>query len=77
MSVEERLKKIIMNQLGIDERKVVSSASLVEDLHADSLDLVELMIAMEEEFKIDIKPEEMELLSTVGETEDYLEKRTS
>ncbi len=77
MSVEERLKKIIMNQLGIDERKVVSSASLVEDLHADSLDLVELMIAMEEEFNIDIKPEEMELLSTVGETEDYLEKRTS
>ena len=77
MSVEERLKKIIMNQLGVDERKVVSSASLVEDLHADSLDLVELMIAMEEEFNIDIKPEEMELLSTVGETEDYLEKRTS
>ena len=77
MSVEERLKKIIMNQLGIDERKVVPSASLVEDLHADSLDLVELMIAMEEEFNIDIKPEEMELLSTVGETEDYLEKRTS
>ncbi len=77
MSVEERLKKIIMNQLGVDERKEVHSASLVEDLHADSLDLVELMIAMEEEFNIDIKPEEMELLSTVGETEDYLEKRTS
>ena len=76
-TVEERLKKVIIDQLGVDERKVVPSASLVEDLHADSLDLVELMMAVEEKFQIDIKPEEMELLTTVRDVQKYLEQRIS
>jgi acyl carrier protein len=73
-TIDERLKKIIVKQLSVDEREVTSNASFVENLHADSLDLVELMMAMEEEFEIDISPEEMELLTTVKDAREYLEQ---
>jgi acyl carrier protein len=73
-SVNERLKKIIVDQLGVDESEVVPSASFVEDLNADSLDLVELIMSLEEEFKIQISDEDAEKITTVQEAEDYIEE---
>jgi acyl carrier protein len=58
-NIRERLKKIIVDQLGVDESEVVSSASFVEDLNADSLDLVELIMSLEEEFKLQISEEHL------------------
>ena len=73
----ERLKKIVVDQLGVEEAEVVSSASFVDDLGADSLDLVELMMALEEEFsnpskKIEIPDEDAEKLVTIRDAVDYL-----
>jgi len=73
-TVSERLKKIIVDQLGVDESEVVPSASLVEDLNADSLDLVELIMSLEEEFKLQISDEDAEKITTVQEAEDYIEE---
>jgi acyl carrier protein len=73
-SVSERLKKIIVDQLGVDESEVVPSASFVEDLNADSLDLVELIMSLEEEFKLQISDEDAEKITTVQEAEDYIEE---
>jgi acyl carrier protein len=73
-TVSERLKKIIVDQLGVDESEVVSSASFVEDLNADSLDLVELIMSLEEEFKLQISDEDAEKITTVQEAEDYIEE---
>jgi acyl carrier protein len=73
-SVQERLKKIIVDQLGVDESEVVSSASFVEDLNADSLDLVELIMSLEEEFKLQISDEDAEKITTVQEADDYIEE---
>jgi acyl carrier protein len=73
-AVSERLKKIIVDQLGVDESEVVPSASFVEDLNADSLDLVELIMSLEEEFKIQISDEDAEKITTVQEAEDYIEE---
>jgi acyl carrier protein len=73
-SIPERLKKIIVDQLGVDESEVVSSASFVEDLNADSLDLVELIMSLEEEFKLQISDEDAEKITTVQEAEDYIEE---
>jgi acyl carrier protein len=73
-SVHERLKKIIVDQLGVDESEVVPNASFVEDLNADSLDLVELIMSLEEEFKIQISDEDAEKITTVQEAEDYIEE---
>jgi acyl carrier protein len=73
-SVHERLKKIIVDQLGVDESEVVPNASFVEDLNADSLDLVELIMSLEEEFKLQISDEDAEKISTVQEAEDYIEE---
>ena len=73
-TVSERLKKIIVDQLGVDESEVVPSASFVEDLNADSLDLVELIMSLEEEFKIQITDEDAEKITTVQEAEDYIEE---
>jgi acyl carrier protein len=73
-TVSERLKKIIVDQLGVDESEVVPSASFVEDLNADSLDLVELIMSLEEEFKIQISDEDAEKITTVQEAEDYIEE---
>jgi len=72
--IQERLKKIIVDQLGVDESEVVPSASFVEDLNADSLDLVELIMSLEEEFKIQISDEDAEKITTVQEAQDYVEE---
>lgn len=69
-----RLKKIIVDQLGVDENEVVPSASFVEDLNADSLDLVELIMSLEEEFGLQISDEDAEKITTVQEAEDYIEE---
>ena len=74
--VKERLKKIIVDQLGVDEAEVVPSASFVEDLNADSLDLVELIMSLEEEFKLQISDEDAEKITTVQEAEDYIEEHS-
>ena len=74
VTVSERLKKIIVDQLGVDESEVVPSASFVEDLNADSLDLVELIMSLEEEFKLQISDEDAEKITTVQEAEDYIEE---
>jgi acyl carrier protein len=73
-NIRERLKKIIVDQLGVDESEVVPSASFVEDLNADSLDLVELIMSLEEEFKVSITDEDAEKITTVQEAEDYIEE---
>jgi len=73
-NIRERLKKIIVDQLGVDESEVVSNASFVEDLNADSLDLVELIMSLEEEFKLQISDEDAEKITTVNEAEDYIEE---
>lgn len=73
-TVSERLKKIVVDQLGVDEKEVVSSASFVEDLNADSLDLVELIMSLEEEFKLQISDEDAEKITSVQEAEDYIEE---
>jgi acyl carrier protein len=73
-NIRERLKKIIVDQLGVDESEVVPSASFVEDLNADSLDLVELIMSLEEEFKLQISDEDAEKITSVQEAEDYIEE---
>jgi len=75
MSIEERLKKIVAEQLGVDESEVVPKASYTDDLGADSLDLVELIMAMEEEFGIKIEDEEAEQIKTVQDTIDFIKNR--
>jgi acyl carrier protein len=74
MSVEERVKKIVVEQLGVEEGQVTKEASFVDDLGADSLDTVELVMALEEEFKLEIPDEEAEKISTVGQAVEYIEK---
>ena len=73
MSVEQKVKQIIVEQLGVDEAQVDSTASFVDDLGADSLDLVELMMAFEEAFDLDIPDEEAEKIATVKDAIDYIE----
>jgi acyl carrier protein len=73
-TTQERLKKIIVDQLGVDEAEVVPNASFVEDLNADSLDLVELIMSLEEEFKLQISDEDAEKITTVQEADDYIEE---
>ena len=77
MSVDDRVKEIIVENLGVDVEKVTSDASFVEDLGADSLDTVELVMAFEEEFDIEIPDEDAERLTTVGEAVSYLKNKTS
>lgn len=69
-----KVKAIIINELGVDPEKVTNDASFVDDLGADSLDTVELVMAFEEEFTIDISDEDAEQLRTVGEAIAYVEK---
>lgn len=73
--IDERLKKIVIEQLGVDESEVLPSASLVEDLNADSLDLVEYVMSVEEVFQAQISDEDAERLTTVGETQAYLQDK--
>ena len=73
-TVDERVKKIIGEQLGVEEDEVTPEASFVEDLGADSLDTVELVMALEEEFGIEIPDEDAEKITRVKEAVDYIEK---
>jgi acyl carrier protein len=75
MSVEERVKSIIVEQLGVDADEVTPDASFVEDLGADSLDQVELIMAFEEEFGVEISDDEAEKIRKVKDAVDYIEKR--
>ncbi|KJS30559.1 MAG: acyl carrier protein [Desulfatitalea sp. BRH_c12] len=72
MSVEDKIKKIISEKLSVDMEEIVPEASFVDDLGADSLDLVELIMSMEEEFDIDISDEDAEKLVTVKDAIDYI-----
>jgi acyl carrier protein len=73
-AVEEKVKQIIVEQLGVDEGEVTSSASFVDDLGADSLDTVELVMAFEEAFEIEIPDEDAEKIRTVQDAIDYIGK---
>ena len=73
-SVEEKVKQIIVEQLGVDEGEVTPNASFVDDLGADSLDTVELVMAFEEAFEIEIPDEDAEKIKTVKDAIDYIEK---
>jgi acyl carrier protein len=75
MSVEQRVKQIIVEQLGVDESQVDNTASFVDDLGADSLDIVELVMAFEEAFDIDIPDEDAEKIATVKDAVDYIEAK--
>ena len=72
----DRLKKIIVEQLGVDEAEVKPEASFVEDLNADSLDLVALIMSLEEEFGMEISDEEAEKIKTVGDAMEYIEEKS-
>ena len=77
MSVEDKVKEIIVDQLGVDEKQVNSEASFIDDLGADSLDTVELVMALEEEFDIEIPDEDAEKIATVQNAVDYIKGQTN
>jgi acyl carrier protein len=77
MSVEQKVKQIIVEQLGVDEAQVDPTASFVDDLGADSLDIVELVMALEEEFNIEISDEDAEKIRTVKDVVTYIEGHKS
>lgn len=72
--LESKMKQIVVNQLGVEEASVVGKAKFIEDLGADSLDIVELVMAMEEAFGIDIPDEEAENIRTVDDAVGYIKK---
>ena len=74
MSIDQQMVDIIVEQLSVEKDKVVLNASFVDDLGADSLDLVELIMAMEEEFDVEIPDEEAEKINTVQNAIDYINK---
>ncbi len=73
-SIEERVKKIVAEQLGVSEDEVTPNASFIDDLGADSLDAVELVMALEEEFECEIPDEEAENITTLQQAVDYINK---
>lgn len=72
MTIEEKVRGIIIEQLGVDEEEVTPTASFVDDLGADSLDQVELVMALEEEFKLEINDEDAEKIKTVQDAVGYI-----
>ena len=76
MSVQDKVKKIIAEKLSVDLEEVVPEASFVDDLGADSLDLVELIMSMEEEFDVEISDEDAEKMVTVKDALEYIEKHS-
>jgi len=75
MDIESQVKEIIVEQLGVDEAQVAAEASFIDDLGADSLDTVELVMAFEEKFDIEIPDEDAEKMRTVGDAVDYLNSK--
>ena len=75
MTIAEKVKAIIVEQLGVEEEEVTVEASFVDNLGADSLDIVELVMALEEEFDIEITDEDAEKIRTVGEAIAYIQSR--
>ena len=76
-SIEEQVKSIVAEQLGVKEDEVTNEASFVDDLGADSLDTVELVMALEEEFETEIPDEDAEKIKTVQQAIDYIKQRSS
>lgn len=76
-SVAEKVKKIIAEQLGVSESQITNDAKFIEDLGADSLDQVELIMALEEEFGADIPDEDAEKMTTVGKAVEYITSQVS
>ena len=76
-SIEEKVKDIIVEQLGVNPEQVTPQASFIEDLGADSLDIVELVMAFEEEFGVEVPDEDAEKLQTVGDVIKYIEDKSS
>ncbi|MFZ5519129.1 MAG: acyl carrier protein [Candidatus Zhuqueibacterota bacterium] len=77
MSIEQKVKDIIVDQLGVDPSEVTEQAHFIEDLGADSLDTVELVMAFEDEFKVEIPDEDAEKITTVGSAIEYLKTKAS
>jgi acyl carrier protein len=77
MSTEQRVKEIIVEQLGVNEGEVKPEAKFVDDLGADSLDLVELVMALEEEYNMEISDEDAEKILTVGDAIEYIKAHVS
>jgi len=77
MDILERVKEIVVDKLGVEENEIVPSARFIEDLGADSLDTVELIMKFEEEFDLEIPDSEAENLKTVQDAIDYISKRTA
>lgn len=75
MALEDRVKEIIVDQLGVDPGEVTDEAHFIEDLGADSLDTVELVMAFEDEFKVEIPDEDAEKIATVGSAIAYLKNK--
>src|SRR6201986_3148765 len=76
-SIEEKVKDIIVEQLGVNPEQVTPQASFIEDLGADSLDIVELVMAFEEEFNVEVPDEDAEKLQTVGQVIKYIEEKSA
>jgi len=74
--VFEKVKKIIVKQLGVEEDEIAMESSFIDDLGADSLDIVELIMALEEEFDLEIPDNEAEKIATVGDAVDYIKNNT-
>ena len=74
-AIQPKVKEVIVEQLGVDPERVKIEASFIDDLGADSLDIVELVMAMEEEFGIEIPDEDAEKLKTVGDVSNYLQAK--
>lgn len=73
--LEQKVRKVVAEQLGVEEETVTREADFREDLRADSLDVVELIMALEEEFNIEIPDEDAEKIKTVGDALDYIQRR--